>query len=75
MKILVDTSDLSLALCRKDPGETVTELKDIILSSMAVIIGPVRLGIIIRNTRRKHVQSFKSKFISIYRFTNSNNRL
>jgi len=42
MKILVDTSVWSLAFRREDPDEAVTELKDIILSSMAVMIGPVR---------------------------------
>ena len=42
MKVLADTSVWSLALRRKEQSETARKLADLILSSMVVMIGPVR---------------------------------
>jgi predicted nucleic acid-binding protein len=42
MKVLVDTSVWSLALRREEQGETAQKLADLILSSLVVMIGPVR---------------------------------
>jgi len=42
MKVLVDTSVWSLALRRKEPSEIAIKLTDLILSSLVVMIGPVR---------------------------------
>ena len=42
MKVLVDTSVWSLALRHKDESDTVKKLTDLILSSLVVMIGPVR---------------------------------
>jgi len=42
MKVLVDTSVWSLALRRKEPSEIAKKLTDLILSSLVVMIGPVR---------------------------------
>jgi predicted nucleic acid-binding protein len=46
MKVLVDTSVWSLALRRKEPSEIATKLTDLILSSLVVMIGPVRQEIL-----------------------------
>ena len=40
--VLIDASVLSLALRRREPDTTVQELTEILLSGVAVIIGPVR---------------------------------
>ena len=42
MKVLVDTSVWSLALRHKKQNETARKLADLILSSLVVMIGPVR---------------------------------
>ena len=42
MKVLVDMSVWSLALRRKEPSEISKKLTDLILSSLVVMIGPVR---------------------------------
>ena len=42
MKVLVDTSVWSLVLRRKEEAEIVKRLADLILSSLVVMIGPVR---------------------------------
>ena len=42
MKVLADTSVWSLALRRKEQSETARKLADLILSSLVVMIGPVR---------------------------------
>jgi len=42
MKVLVDTSVWSLALRRKEPSAEAEKLAELILSSMVVLIGPVR---------------------------------
>ena len=42
MKVLVDTSVWSLALRRKEQCEIAEKLADLILSSLVVMIGPVR---------------------------------
>ena len=42
MKVLVDTSVWSLALRRKKPSEITHKLSELILSSLVVMIGPVR---------------------------------
>ena len=42
MKVLVDTSVWSLALRHKKPSTTTQKLTELILSSLVVIIGPVR---------------------------------
>ena len=42
MKVLADTSVWSLALRRKEQSETARKLAELILSSMVVMIGPVR---------------------------------
>ena len=42
MKVLADTSVWSLALRRKEPCDTARELSDLIMSSLVVMIGPVR---------------------------------
>jgi predicted nucleic acid-binding protein len=42
MKVLVDTSVWSLALRHKKPSEITRKLSELILSSLVVLIGPVR---------------------------------
>jgi len=42
MKVLVDTSVWSIALCRKEQPEIAQKLSDLIITSLAVMIGPVR---------------------------------
>ena len=42
MKVLIDTSVWSLALRHKDKSEIANTLTDLILSSLVVMIGPVR---------------------------------
>ncbi|MCL2767234.1 MAG: PIN domain-containing protein [Synergistaceae bacterium] len=42
MKVLVDTSVWSLALRRKEKSEISKKLADLIIASLAVMIGPVR---------------------------------
>ena len=42
MKVLVDTSVWSLALRRKEPSEITSKLSELILSSLIVMIGPIR---------------------------------
>ena len=42
MKVLADTSVWSLALRRKEPDAIAEKLAELILSSMVVMIGPVR---------------------------------
>ena len=42
MKVLVDTSVWSLALRNKKPSNTARKLSELILSSLVVLIGPVR---------------------------------
>ena len=42
MKVLVDTSVWSLAFRRKEPSETAKKLTDLVLSSLVIMIGPVR---------------------------------
>ena len=42
MKALVDTSVWSLALRRKEQSGTTRKLADLVLNSLAVIIGPIR---------------------------------
>jgi len=42
MKVLVDTSVWSLALRRKKQNEAASKLTDLILSSLVVMIGPIR---------------------------------
>jgi predicted nucleic acid-binding protein len=42
MKVLVDTSVWSLALRRRERGEIARKLTNLILSSLVVMIGPVR---------------------------------
>ncbi len=42
MKVLVDTSVWSLAFRRKETGDIARKLTELILSSLVVMIGPVR---------------------------------
>lgn len=42
MKVLVDTSVWSLALRRKEPCDIKRQLSELVLSSLCVMIGPVR---------------------------------
>ena len=46
MKVLVDTSVWSLALRRKEQGEIVKKLTELVKASMVVLVGPMRQEIL-----------------------------
>ena len=61
MKVLTDTSVWSLALRRKEPGDIAQKLADIILSSLVVMIGPVRQELLSGISNDKIFLELKSK--------------
>ena len=61
MKVLVDTSVWSTALRRKEPNAVAAKLADLILASMAVLIGPVRQELLSGISDEKTFLRLKSK--------------
>jgi predicted nucleic acid-binding protein len=61
MKILVDTSVWSLALRRREPDNAAEDLEDLILSSMAVMIGPVRQELLSGISDEKSFERLRAK--------------
>jgi len=64
MKVLVDTSVWSLALRRKEQGEAVNKLTNLILESMVVMIGPVRQELLSGISDRAVYDNLRSKLQS-----------
>jgi len=70
MKVLVDTSVWSLALRRKNPrGKTTQKLTDLILSSLVVMIGPVRQELLSGISHEDTFFNLKSKLEHFDDFT------
>ena len=61
MKVLVDTSVWSLALRRNEQSEISIKLADLILSSIVVMIGPVRQELLSGISNKNTFLTLKSK--------------
>jgi len=61
MKVLVDTSVWSLALRRKEPSAEAEKLAELILSSLVVLIGPVRQELLSGISNEKTFLSLKAR--------------